>query len=165
MLLSVGILALLIWKTPRRLRSNAGLLVLIGFLVTSTLAFSEMWWARFAPQLWMIPVIVGIVGLRTMRRGRRRLVPVALLVILCVNTVMVLYPYVSYSFRQSAAVARELAILRSRGEPIPIKFNRFPGTRHRFERENIPYVELATLPCPSSSRKKLQSSQAQICMR
>lgn len=165
LLWSTGLLALLIWEHRRQLLHHASLLVLIGLIVISALSFSEVWWARFAPQVWMIPVMIGTLGLLTVRLGRRRWLAPALMLILCFNNLMIYFSYVTYSFEESSAAARQLTMLKRQREPLLVSFNRFPGMRYRFQREGIRFIEVETLPCAQDRRQKVRPSQAEICRR
>ncbi|HSJ12794.1 MAG TPA: hypothetical protein VK939_00170 [Longimicrobiales bacterium] len=140
----------------RRLRSWADLLVLAGLLVVSVLSFSGAWWARLAPQLGFVPVLIGIVGLHLVRQAGYRWVPRALIVVLCLNSVGVLAAHVSFAVGQSAVSHRQLAALRALDTAVPVPdLEGFPGVRYRLERAGVRYYETASLPCPEELQEPL----------
>jgi hypothetical protein len=162
--LSVAILVVLFWKYRWRLRCAAHLLVLMSLIFISALSFSESWWARYAPQVWMIPVITGIIGLLIVRHGQQRWLIFALLLTLSVNNLLIYVPYTLAAYRGAQEVGWQLAALKSQRGPITVQFNRFAGTRYRFDREGIRYVEVKTLPCAEEQKDKVAWSQALICV-
>jgi len=64
-----------------------------GLIFISALSLSESWWARYAPQVWMIPVMTAIIGLLIVRHGQQRWLIFALLLTLSVNNLLIYFPY------------------------------------------------------------------------
>jgi hypothetical protein len=52
------------WRGRRPYPKCAGLLLVIGWVVLSSLLNPEFWWARYAPQLWCLPVLVAALSFR-----------------------------------------------------------------------------------------------------
>ena len=161
--LSVAILAVLFWKYRRRLLCAAHLLVLMSLIFISALSLSESWWARFAPQVWMLPLVTAIVGLLITRRGLWRWPVFALLLLLCANNLLISYKYTVFTLSYSVLAASQLGTLKKQEQPIPAKFGFFNAIRYRFEREGIRYVEVETLPCSKDKEKKVILSPVLIC--
>jgi hypothetical protein len=162
--LSVAILVALFWKYRWRVLCAAHLLVLMSLICISALFFSESWWARYAPQLWMVPLITATLGLLLSHRGLSRGLAVALLLLLVANNLLIYREYASYTLRNSLMVTGQLAMLKKQEEPLPTKFGIFSAIRYRFEREGIRYVEVESLPCAKDKQERIILSPVFICM-
>jgi hypothetical protein len=163
LLLSVAALPLLVWRDRQRLRNSSILYLLVALIGISALSFSETWWARFAPQLWLLPLLVGVVGLVVADHGRSRWLSLALILILLFNDLMIGARYVTFAFQQSRAVAQQLATLKRETKPIIVDFNDVPASRYRLGLHGIPYVEMDTLPCAQADRERIVMSEAMFC--
>jgi hypothetical protein len=128
------------------------------------LFFSESWWARYAPQLWMVPLITATLGLLISHRGLSRGLAVALLLLLVANNLLIYREYASYTLRNSLMATGQLAMLKKQEEPLPTKFGIFSAIRYRFEREGIRYVEVESLPCAKDKQERIILSPVFICM-
>jgi hypothetical protein len=163
LLLSIVVSALLIRRYRGRRCEHSGVALLMVLIGVSTVSFAETWWARFAPQLWLIPMMAGLLGLSVMDRGYRRWLSVALIMTLCLNGLLIWARYATFAVKQSKAVAEQLGRLESGAKPVTIAFNEFPATRYRFQRHRILYTEVETLPCPEERREMVVMSEAEFC--
>lgn len=163
LLLSMVVSALLIRRYRRPWCEHTGMVVLMALIGVSTLLFSETWWARFAPHLWLIPMMVGVVGLCAIDRGHRRWLSLALIITLCLNSLLICARYVTFAVKQSIAVTGQLGRLELGAMPVTIDFNEFSGTRYRFEQHHIRYTEVETLPCAEGRRERVVMSEAEFC--
>jgi hypothetical protein len=164
LLLTIAILALLISRYRQHMPNAANMFVLMALMLISGLPNPAMWWARYSPQVWMIPVITGIIGLLIVRGGQQRWLIFALLLTLLINNLLIYCPYTLAAYRGSREIEWQLAALKSQRQPITVHFNLFAGTRYRFDREGIRYVDVKTLPCAEQQKGKLAWSQASICV-
>jgi hypothetical protein len=162
--LSVALLVVLFWKYRWRLLCAAHLLVLMSLIFISALSFSESWWARYAPQVWMLPLVTAIIGLLIIRRGLWRGLAFALLLLLFANNLLIYFRYTTFTLGYSELAARQLGTLKKQQEPVPAKFGIFSAIRYRFQREGIRYVEVETLPCAKDKQEKIILSPVLICM-
>jgi hypothetical protein len=139
-----------------RLLPFAGMFVLAAAIVISVLAFPEAWWARLAPQLAFVPALVGVAGLSLVRHRPGSYAPAALIVVLCINSVLVFGAHAVLSLQRSSASQAQYEGLRDRTAPVLIQgLSGFPGVRYRLERAGIAYRETQTLPCPEARRQDL----------
>ena len=108
------------------------------------------WWARYIPQLSMVPLAVVLASWP----DRARLVAllrVALLAAVVVNAGVVAKKSVEGGVQGNANVRRQLEDLRSCGRPIDVYFGGGTSARTRFREIGLPYREAATaeeLTCP-----------------
>jgi len=162
--LSVAILVVLFWKYRWRLLRAAHLLVLMSLIFISALSFSESWWARYAPQVWMLPLVTAIVGLLITHRGLWRGLAFALLLLLFANNLLIYFRYTTFTLWYSELAARQLGALKKQQQPVPTKFGMFSAIRYRFEREGIRYVEVESLPCAKDKQERVIPSPVLICV-
>jgi len=161
--LSVAILIALFWKYRWRLLCSAHLLVLMSLICISALFFSESWWARYAPQLWMLPLVTAILGLVITHRGAWRGLTVALLLLLVANNLLIYFQYTTYTLKNSLLATSQLGSLKKQEEPVSTKFGIFSAIRYRFERAGIRYVEVENLPCAKDKQQRVILSPVFIC--
>jgi hypothetical protein len=166
LLLSLAVLGLLFWKYRGQLQETVGLFVVTGLIVLSALSFSEAWWARFAPQIWMLPVAVTVMGILIIHTGGKQAALIhALLISLSVNSMLICLPYLLSTYRQHLRTADQLAVFKSQTEPVPVTLNNFAGIRYRFQREGVRYVEVESLPCAKDKQMRVARTGAFVCVR
>jgi hypothetical protein len=162
--LSVAIIVVLFWQHRSRLLSAAHLLLLMTLIFISALSLPENYFARYVPQVWMLPVIATILALLITRHWLSRGLAFALIVLLFINNLLISYKYAVFSLSNSALAASQLRTLKKEEQPIAAKFGFFNAIRYRFDREGIRYVEVATLPCAKDKQERVILSQALICI-
>lgn len=165
LVLTCAVLVILVVKYSRQLVGALTLLLPVMLILISAVSNPEMWWARYIPQLWIIPVVVASIGLLLLRGGQWRYLTFALLLTLYVNILLISFVYASATIRGDRQIAGDLTTLKNDVEPIAVRFNGFASTRYRFEQEGIRYIEFETLPCPENQRVNVVWSQAIICRR
>jgi hypothetical protein len=152
--------------TRRALRgAAAGAVALAAVALASALANPEAWWARYAPQVWIVPIALACAGLLAVPAGRDRLrrgMAAAALVALCANAALVLVNATGRRLREQAQVRAQLAELAGASEPIPVRFNDFGGSRYRLREAGVRFREVEALPCPEPT--KLVESRAELCL-
>jgi hypothetical protein len=161
--LSVAIIAVLFWQHRSRLLSATHLMVLMGLIFISALSIPENWFARYVPQVWMLPVIATVLALLITRHWLLRRLAFALIALLFINNLLISYKYTLFSLSNSALAASQLETLKNEGRPISAKFGFFNAIRYRFDREGIRYVEFENLPCAKDKQERVIFSQALIC--
>lgn len=115
----------------------------------STFINSENWWARYAPQIWWVPVIALALGL-SLKARPVRLLAALLAAALALNLGMVAGPITYYNLRSTREIAAHLETLADSPEPVLFSAGPFAGWVYRLERYGVPYqlVTEAELPCP-----------------
>ncbi len=162
--ISIVILGVLLWKNRWRLVCAAHLLVLMTLILISAVSLQENWNARYAPQVWLLPLVTAMLALLIRPRGISRWLTFALLVVLCANNLLISYKYTTFTLTNSALTASQLAMLKKQEQPIPAKFGFFHAIRYRFQRNGIRYVDVQTLPCTKDKQKNVILSPVLICM-
>jgi hypothetical protein len=164
LILAIAVLIMLVWKYRKRLLLAGSVLVLAGLIVISSVSNSEMWWARYTPQLWLIPILVSALGLWLVRRhDRSRWLIYSLIVTLFINSMLIISVNTIGTVGNSISVSQQLHELKSRPYPLPIQLNGFVGTGHRLDIAGIRYIEVNPLVCSPGKQVKIVSSQAYFC--
>jgi len=112
-------------------------------IVASVLVTPEGWWARLAPQMWLLPLVLVVPSLA--KDGDRRLprfAAVATLGLMAVNTLGVGAVNFSHNLRLTRSVSRQLDELAHSGREVAVDFGWAESNRVRFERRRIDYHEV-----------------------
>lgn len=139
-----------------------GVLIFISVFINP-----EAWWARYVPQMWLLPILgVFIVGIVANRRLQHTLVNLILAALL-LNCVIVLTANVSQQARASNLIQQGLTQLKHNndlGLTIPIKFDVFVADRILFDSVQLRYTVVDQLPCPSDDQHRWIGSNTQYCL-
>jgi len=135
--LSLALLAMGVWKGGAAPWTTAAVIVII---LGSVLPVSACWWARYAPQVWLIPLMaLAPLGWVNERPHLRRL-SWLVLIILSANVAGI----ARVNFRGNRNATREIAAnlddLRSHA-PFKVAFGQFRSNRFRLQEVGIPFIE------------------------
>jgi hypothetical protein len=147
----------------RDARAMAPLLAVLVIVVGSTLIHAHGWWARYAPQLWLVPTLV-MAGTWRCRWPPCSWLRVVLLVVLFINAGMVSAYYVHSQIDGTLAERQVLIELGSGPQPIWVSFGVFRSIRVRLEEAGLAYRETCRpedLPCATPI--VLDGYTARIC--
>jgi hypothetical protein len=139
-------------------------LALACVALASALANPEAWWARYAPQLWLVPLALACAGLLAEGRGARVrcALAAAALVALGANASLVLVNATGRRLGDQARVRAQLEELARSPQPVVVRFNGFGGSRDRLREAGVPFREIEMLPCPAPAT--LVESRAEVCV-
>jgi len=147
--------------TVRRTLLAAAVILGIG---ASGLVNPEAWWARYAPQLWLVPLVPVWLS----QAVGRRLVAASggvVLLILALNAALVGASYARFQTKMTSALRAQLVSLsHGASTPLVVHFGEFRSNRVRLRYAGIPYVEVnapGDLPCPNPHQ--LVMSPAVFC--
>ncbi|WP_432775594.1 hypothetical protein AAFJ72_20935 [Brevibacillus gelatini] len=111
-----------------------------GILLVTVLVNPESWWARYVPQLWLIPVIVALAGWETrstwLRRGSTILIGVLFVNMLLVGSAHLL----SQAFINAMA-RQQLQDIQATDKTMVVDFRHFNANRVRLQEAGILFVE------------------------
>ena len=93
-------------------------------MVASLLIGLHMWWARYGPQLWWLPVIAVIAGLAVPGWRAVRWTAWGLAALLLVNATLVGVAHFRWEIQSTRTTYQQMALLRPKGE-IEIDFQYF----------------------------------------
>lgn len=127
---------LLLFFVPRKPRT-VGLALLVAVAV-SVLVNPEAWWARFAPQWYLVALIPGALLLFGTKLPVRAFGLVIVLVLL-INSSMVGYTYYPFNKDLTAKHHDYLKLIVDLNLPITVYFGAFPSNRIRLQETGITY--------------------------
>ncbi|MGD0153905.1 MAG: hypothetical protein ABSC17_09165 [Thermacetogeniaceae bacterium] len=120
-----------------------GLLLVI---LCSALVNPEAWWARYAPQVWLLPVICIMLGL-AMDKSLHKAVALSIVMVLMLNLVLVSDCYFQRQYEGSQVLKGQLAEMK-RAPLNLVKFRSKYSNRVRFDELGIQYQAVAKLSGP-----------------
>ncbi len=100
------------------------LLLFAGTTVASLLISTHTWWARYGPQLWWLPIIAVIAGLRVPDWNAARRTAWGLAALLLVNTTLVAFAHFRWEIEATRTLREQMASLRQQGE-VEVDFQYF----------------------------------------
>lgn len=137
------ILLLLLKKKTENFLYSAGIL---GSIMLSVLINPEAWWARYVPQLWLVPCCIAAMAWSSPLKEIRRLGTV-LVVILAVNICLIAYPYVLGNYYCTQNLDRQLQNMAEKQQPIKVCFGEFTSNYVRFARWGIDFADVGADVC------------------
>jgi hypothetical protein len=142
-LLSLALLAAM-WPLNKKMGlAYAGL----GLLLTgSALVNPEAWWARYAPQIWLLPVLFAMPGLAANHKPQR-ILGLAIILALCLNLYMVSAAYFDRQIKDDRIIENQLAEMR-KASLVLVCFQTHYSNRVRLTEAGIHYREVARLDGP-----------------
>jgi hypothetical protein len=119
-------------------------------IVASLLINAALWWPRYGPQLWLLPVVPLILAFKA--KGRAAFISWALLVVLLANASIVSVIRMQWERKNTVALRRQLRELRESGQEYEVNTQYFhdaielrlsaAGVRHRaIETTRHPYAQ------------------------
>jgi hypothetical protein len=137
LVLSLAFLAIRLWRGGAAPWIATAIVLII---ITSVLPVSACWWARYAPQVWLIPLVaLAPLGGAVEKAHWRRLSWLVLL-ILSVNVAGIARVNFRANLDATRDVAASLVDLRSQ-VPFKIAFGNLRSTRFRLQEAGIPFIE------------------------
>lgn len=129
-----------LWRRDRRAALRAACLT--GAILVCGIANPEAWWARYFPQLSLVPVVVaaGLLSVRAM--GAARVWATMLVLSMAVNTSLVGAFHVRAMVGETRAVRAQLEALVARRAVIDVDFGTFRANRRRFDEWGIRWREV-----------------------
>jgi hypothetical protein len=135
------------------------LLVFVLILI-SVFVNPESWWARYVPQLWLIPIF-SLFFLFNIKTNLLNYISYILILILFINVIMISSVYLNYQISGTETLNEQLDYLSSlHDKEIKINFNEFISNKIRLTERGVKYEEVQQLNFPPSF--KLFNSDTQI---
>lgn len=120
-------------------------------IVTSLLVSTHLWWARYGPQLWWLPLLPIAVAFVASRNRYQRRLAWSLLGLLWLNALMVGAVRIHWDIASSHTLRRQLVTLKDEGVPIEVRTGYFNVTvGQRFRDWGIEFQEARRIPSEGS---------------
>lgn len=140
-LVIVGMIVILMYRGRMGNQQYKYLAGLVASIMLTVLINPEAWWARYVPQLWLVPIVIAAVawsdGKKTVRYLGTGLVGAIL-----INIGIITYPYIVGNYYSTQAFDLELQSIAAQHRPLNIYFGEFTSNYVRFQRWGIEYVDV-----------------------
>lgn len=160
-----GIITLIILVSAKTPLHKLSTVFLIGTLAFTVVINPEAWWARYVPQLYLIPLIACALVFICLTRKTRLLASITLLAI-ALNVAMVSYASTIQNIKGTLAINDQLDEFSKKGEPLSVYFSIFEATRARLNEASIKYLAVndeCSLPCKTPSILLNTNERVKIC--
>jgi len=112
---------------------------LLLVLAVSVAVIPEAWWARYVPQLWLVPLVM-LFALEHLLPHKRKVLKYAMYMLVLVN-ISFTGTGIIWNILITSHIDYQLAQLKASGEVITVEFRKAQSNRIRFQDHKIPYVE------------------------
>ena len=138
-------------------------IAVVFVIFLSAFSTTECWWARFAPQIWLVPVIPIILMLYNDKYLMSRILGWSLCVILSINILLIGGTYLRRNAVITFKLNRMLTCLASSPVPVHVYFE-LPSAKIKFAKMGIRYEEVASSKELSCSKTIiLPCIEAEVC--
>jgi hypothetical protein len=140
--------------------------ILLVLIVISVLSTSEAWWARYAPQLWIVPILVVAINIRQSSKVMLRSLIGVWALVLALNVIMVASVSIIAIIRDQPSLRMDYDNVKQIEKDygvVPLVLNAFPITQARFTQQNITFTLPEKLPCDAEHQHTLIFSWSIIC--
>lgn len=113
--------------------------------------FSQIWWARWIPQAWLIPVgflLPVICSFHGQPPGKKWILPFLAVFTGLLNSILILAFYTTGCIKSQITLESQLAYLRTLPGPLDVYMPRFQSNRIWFLREGIEFRKIHVSPEP-----------------
>jgi hypothetical protein len=146
LLISLGLDVLWLWRSKR----SRWAFLLTGLTIVGSLLVSvHMWWPRFGPQLWLLPVLPAAFIFCSARSRWATGAAWLLVGLLLVNAGIVAGVHLAWETQASGKLRQQLTGLRAAGQPIDINFGKFVRSgEERLKTWDVPYQDKTSKELP-----------------
>lgn len=137
--------------------------ILIILLVSVFINYAA-WWARYVPQLWLLPFIIALLGFSFEERKVIRGLSWLMVGVLFINVAMVSYSYFHLQSDANQNLKRQLQTLKQAEQPVKAYFSYAFSNKNRFDEYGIAYEEMKEEP-QCEGKMELQDSGTFVCTR
>lgn len=129
------------------------LLFFLFWIFVSIFINPEPWWARYIPQLWIIPVLLVFCMLSVNKTIIANMVTYGFIIILVLNLAITDGLNLISSYVYSHITSQQLKVVSeiSKDKPVKVTFGAFASNRVRLKESNVSYTEEKDLSCNYST--------------
>jgi hypothetical protein len=143
-------LALAAWLLTVHSQGRWALLLLCATILSSLLISRHLWWPRYGPQLWWLPILPIILALHPGHTRRQRMFASATLGLLLLNALIVAEVRMSWETTHSIALRRQLTEMRNSGKQYRVSTQYFTDSAGvRLHEAGINYQDLGMKKLPN----------------
>jgi len=115
----------------------------------TTVYFSQLWWARWTPQAWLIPfgfLLPVICSLRGQPPAKKWMLPLLALFAGLLNSILILAFYVSGCIQTQRTLESQLAYLKTLPKSLSVYMPDYPSNRIFFIRDKMAFENIPQAP-------------------
>jgi len=136
---------------PTNGQKNIVAIILIVLVSGTAFSNPEYWWARYVPQLWIIPLV--LLSLVWLSQGRLNiLLGWVLSFVMLTNIILIGVAYVGKNYYTTQDIRVHLAKMAAEHQTYAVDFRVFAPWRLKLEAYGIPYEDFTGRPLPCKSR-------------
>lgn len=139
----------LLWKNIFICNSSRNILLITGVMIFTIVINPEIWWARYVPQMWIIPIMFLILLTKNMQGKSKKIYTIFLSLLIGINCMVILetkYGLIK-QVNKDLIIQLETMAEFSKSNEIVIDMETFKSNRNRFDKFNINYSETDELSC------------------
>ncbi|MDB5052719.1 MAG: hypothetical protein JWM44_769 [Bacilli bacterium] len=145
-------------------RSFFGLGV-VSIVLLSAFINSAAWWARYVPQLWVVPILIALLGLSYERKRTIQVFSYLILAALFLNIALIGQTYVKAQWSANQTLKSELKTFAAINKPMLVNFDYTWSNRTRLDRWGIKYEEKPGDPLTNCTKEvTLFRSGTHLCV-
>lgn len=129
----------------RSLKKYRTFYLVVLFLAVSVAINPENWWARYVPQLWLIPVLTAAYFENEQKQRWAKRLMTAMIALVMLNTMLISVYYLYRQTRNTMLIQDQLKELAQHPMPLQINFSYFPSNRVRLEEHGLKYEKHGSL--------------------
>jgi hypothetical protein len=135
------------WTLVSDAKARWPLLLWCGTIVASLSISVHLWWPRYGPQMWWLPLIPAIAAFAGRPSPRRAGLAWAILALMMFDAGVVFVAHLQWEIASTRTLERQLTELRASGRRIQIAMPSFStSVGERLKTWGIPYDETQKLP-------------------
>ena len=145
-ILMIILAAILVYMNFKDGKLMGGFLLLMCLIILiSVLINPSSWWARYVPQLWLIPLILLVCSCQRFT-GKLKLLNYALIALMVINVLSIAYWYYPYQAESTACVQSQLSYIKYSDsnyinqQYVLLDPGNFPSLEERFSEAGINYT-------------------------
>jgi hypothetical protein len=138
--LILGVIIFILSFRMNLARSFFGLGV-VSIVLLSAFINSAAWWARYVPQLWVVPILIALLGLSYERKRMIHVFSYLILAALFLNIVLIGQTYVIAQWSANQTLKSELKTFAALNKPMLVNFDYTWSNRTRLDSWGIQYKE------------------------
>ncbi|UOE38008.1 hypothetical protein [Chryseobacterium oryzae] len=136
--ISIICIAIIVCKNRNDIRQQ--ILLIITFSIVLTIIINpEFWWARFSPQIWLLPIIIVMMLYRNHKMAKIKYISWASIFLISANVFLFLTSNIYYNLKSSLRIWKNIEILQSSKEAVFIQQNVFEMDFLKLKENNIKY--------------------------
>ncbi len=132
-----------------------------SLIVCSALVNPEAWWARYVPQLWLLPVLCAMLGL-ALNSKPQRILGLAIVLLLCLNLYTVSGTFFHRQRQENAILKSQLAEM-GMAHLVLVSFRSDPSNRVRLTEAGVHYREVGRLDGPGVRTLDCSDTTYRLC--